>query len=123
MTSRKSELFEDHISLKVDNARFNSNKSPDFLLYLMDLSYFSGKLEMYFRYRNFNFERIEPTLSELYEIKKKTGTTQVPIVFDKIANIWLRDTTYIIKYMEETYVPINKKCPIYPTCMAKHYIS
>merc|ERR1719367_1323650 len=100
MALMKSELFKDHISLRVDNARFNSNKSPDFLLYLMDLSYFSGKLEMYFRYRNFNFERIEPTLSELYEIKKKTGTTQVPIVFDKKANIWLRDTTYIIKYME-----------------------
>lgn len=125
MASKKSELFKDHISLKNDNARFNSNKSksPDFLLYLMDLSYFSGKLEMYFRYRNFNFERIEPTLSELYEIKKKTGTTQVPIVFDKKANIWLRDTTYIIKYMEETYVSKNKKFPIYPTSMEKNYIA
>ena len=123
MATQNTGLYEDHISLKVDNARFDSDKNPDFLLYLMDLSYFSGKLEMYFRYRNFNFQRIEPTLSELYEIKNKAGTTQVPLVYDKKANIWLRDTTYIVKYMEDKYVSQSQKCPIYPSCEVKHFIS
>ena len=123
MAAKNSGLFEDHISLKVENSRFHSNKTPDFLLYLMDLSYFSGKLEMYFRYRNFNFQRLEPTLSELYKIKKKTGTMQVPLVYDNLKKIWLRDTTYIIKYMEDNYVSTNEKCPIYPSSELKYYIS
>ena len=123
MAARNSGLFEDHISLKVENSRFHSDKTPDFLLYLMDLSYFSGKLEMYFRYRNFNFQRLEPRLSELYDIKKKTGTMQVPQVYDNRKKIWLRDTTYIIKYMEENYVSKNEKCPIYPSSELKYYIS
>ena len=106
MAVSNSGLYTDHISLKVDNTRFESSgdNEPDFILYLMDISYFSGKLEMYFRYRNFKFLRIEPTLSDLFEIKKKTGTSQVPLVYDKIENIWLRDTTYIIKYMEDKYI-------------------
>lgn len=121
----RSGLFSDHISLKVDNSRFKSSKDTeaDFLLYLMDISYFSGKLEMYFRYRNFKFLRVEPTLSELFEIKKKTGTSQVPLVYDKIENVWLRDTTYIIKYMEEKYVPKIQRVPVYPSCNVQRFIS
>ena len=89
----------------------------------MDISYFSGKLEMYFRYRNFNFRRIEPTMSELFVIKKKTGTSQTPLVFDKIKNIWLRDTTYIIEYMEENYVSKSCKSPVFPKCESQRFIS
>ena len=116
-------LYNDHISLKVDTSRLENNKSPDFLLYVMDISYFSGKLEMYFRYRNFNFLRIEPTLSELHEIKKKTGTSQVPLVYDRLENVWLRDTTYIIRYMEEKYIPKPCQSPIYPDCAIQQFIS
>ena len=123
MSSSKSGLYEDHISLKVDNTRFSSDKKPDFLMYLMDISYFSGKLEMYFRYRDFNFQRIEPTMSELFEIKKQTGTSQTPLVYDVIEKKWLRDTTYIIKYMEEKYVEQPCKTPIYPTCQLQRFFS
>ena len=38
----------------------NIPKGVDFKFYTMDLSYFSGKLEMYFRYKQIPHERIEP---------------------------------------------------------------
>ena len=123
MSSSNSGLYEDHISLKVDNSRFTSDNKPDFLLYVMDISYFSGKLEIYFRYRDFNFQRIEPTMSELFEIKKQTGTSQTPLVYDMIERKWLRDTTYIIKYMEEKYVEKSCNVPIYPECQLQRFFS
>lgn len=123
MSSSNSGLYEDHISLKVDNSRFTSDNKPDFLLYVMDISYFSGKLEMYFRYRDFNFQRIEPTMSELFEIKKQTGTSQTPLVYDMIEQKWLRDTTYIIKYMEEKYVENHVMCQYIPSVNYKDFFS
>lgn len=59
------------------NKNFPSNpeqyiKDPnvDFILYVMDISYFSGKMEMYCRYKELKFIRIEPTFKELHEISK-----------------------------------------------------
>ena len=106
--------YSDHISLKLDQDRQNQPSNPDFVLYLMDLSYFSGKLETYFRYQDFNFRRVEPLLSQLGEIKKETGTSQVPLVYDKKRGEWLRDTTYIIEHMEREYknVSILPECPL-----------
>ena len=43
----------------------------DFVLYVMDISYFSGKMEMYCRYKELKFQRVEPTYYELQEIGTK----------------------------------------------------
>ena len=118
-----SGLLQDHISLKVDTSRLAKNGEPDFLLYLMDISYFSGKLEMYFRYRDFKFKRVEPTMSELFEIKKQTGTSQVPLVYDVAESRWLRDTTYIIQYMENKYVDEQSRVSVFPTCPVQRFVS
>ena len=45
-------------------------QNVDFILYVMDISYFSGKMEMYCRYKELNYIRIEPTFLELHEIAK-----------------------------------------------------
>jgi len=111
--------YPDHISLKLPNKEQENKADPDFLLYVMDLSYFSGKLEAYFRYQDFNFKRIEPLVSELAEIKKETGTSQVPLVFDNIKKQWLRDTTYVIEYMETEY----KQISILPSCPIQSFFS
>jgi len=111
--------YSDHISLKLDEDRLKDHTNPDFYLYLMDLSYFSGKLEMYFRYQDFNFKRVEPPLTELGEIKKETGTSQVPLVLDNKRGEWLRDTTYIIQHMEKEY----KNVSIMPKCQVQSFFS
>jgi hypothetical protein len=58
-----------HIDLSRQN---RESESPlghtDFFLYVMDVSYFSGKMEMYCRYKELNFMRVEPTFIELKEI-------------------------------------------------------
>ena len=98
--------YSDHISLKlekktVENDIDKEDHNPDYLLYLLDISYFSGKLESYFRYQDLGFARVEPKISELGDIKKLTGTSQVPLVFDNVNKTWLRDTTYIIQHFED----------------------
>ena len=79
----------------------------DFILYTMDLSYFSGKMEMYLRYKEINFERIEPHAEEFDSILcKNTGTEQLPQLYDCRQSTdsdkrWLRDTTPMIEYIEK----------------------
>ena len=81
--------------------------SYDFILFTMDLSYFSGKLEMYLNYKEINYLRYEPSAREFDLILySHTGTEQLPQLYDKRKNIlenkrWLRDTTGIIEYFED----------------------
>ena len=82
--------YRDFISLKLNslpkhNNKHNNNGSYkesellkksndntiDFILYVMDISYFSGKMELYCRYKELNFMRVEPTFSELFDIAKE----------------------------------------------------
>lgn len=72
----------------------------------MDLSYFSGKLEMYLRYKDIKFYRIELSAYEMETfLHSQTGTEQVPQLYDMRVTTpepkrWLRDTTAIIEYLE-----------------------
>lgn len=117
--------YLDHMSLRVpgDELKDHAPEAPtqcDFKLYTMDLSYFCGKLEMYFRYKELSFDRIEPTAREFYDILYlNTGTEQVPQVYDTRENTpdsrrWLRDTTFIIQHLESD--PEIKSKSIIPTC-------
>jgi len=96
-------MNRDHISLVLPRDKEEKQEDTDFTLYVMDLSYFSGKMEAYFRYQDLNWDRVEPSLSALGSIKLKSGTSQVPLVWDSKAGLWLRDTTYIMQYLEEKY--------------------
>ena len=65
--------YRDHISMRVPGDESKSHfpeaaVEEDFKLYTMDLSYFSGKLEMYFRYKQISFQRIEPHAKEFETI-------------------------------------------------------
>ena len=52
-------MNEDHISLKLPRVKDKENESEEkeFTMYVMDISYFSGKLECYF-----NFQVVSPCL-------------------------------------------------------------
>ena len=41
----------DHISLKLPEKEGEKERETNFKMYVMDISYFSGKLETYFRYQ------------------------------------------------------------------------
>ena len=43
----------------------------EFYLFGFDLSYFTGKLECYLRYKELNFCRIEPTMEQLAKLQTK----------------------------------------------------
>ena len=44
-------MNRDHISLKLPNKEERKSEEDEFTMYVMDLSYFSGKLECYFNYQ------------------------------------------------------------------------
>ena len=66
--------YRDALSLRCDYITTTNNNNEeednkyDFYLYVMDISYFSGKMEMYCRYKELNCKRLEPTFTELFEI-------------------------------------------------------
>ena len=44
-------MNRDHISLKLPDQEERKSEEDEFTMYVMDLSYFSGKLECYFNYQ------------------------------------------------------------------------
>lgn len=95
------------------------NPHAPFTIYLVDMSYFSGKMEAYLRYKEIPFERVEATdrilLEQVYE---NTGMMKVPVI--KTAdNQWLKDTTPMIAWFEQQY-PDN---PIYPSDAATRFMA
>lgn len=94
--------FCDRLSVRPQPQR----PGADFLLYGADASYFTGKLEMYFRYKEYSFEHVEFVLAHIHGgIFDETGCTQAPQVYDARPGTpdsqrWLRDTTGIIQHLE-----------------------
>jgi len=79
-------------------------------VYLMDISYFSGKLEAYLRYKRIPYERIEVGWWRLAtELRRKTGMVKVPLV-ETPDGQWLQDTTPMIDWFE-TYHPRGRVLP------------
>ena len=74
-----------------------------FRLYLYDVSYYSGKIEMYMRYKEIPFERVELTANRLVDVLyKNTGIMKVPAV-ETADGRWLKDSTPMIDWFEKEY--------------------
>jgi glutathione S-transferase len=72
-------------------------------VHLADVSYFSGKLEAYLRYKEIPFQRIEMTAgSGVTGIYAHTGIRKVPAV-ETGDGLWLRETTNMIDWFEDRY--------------------
>lgn len=73
---------------------------PPCNVYVMDLSYFSGKLEAYLRYKEIPYQRVLATWRELAgPILRHTGLMKVPVV-RTAEGLWLQDSTPIIDWFE-----------------------
>lgn len=69
-------------------------------LYVFDISYFSGKMEAYLRYKGIPFERVEPSWGQIARtIYSETGHMKLPALQAPDGS-WLRDTTPLIEWLE-----------------------
>ena len=93
-------------------------------LFVFDISFFSGKLEAYLRYRGIPFERVEVTWWQLAsQIAPKTGLMEVPVLHDTTNDVWLSDSTPIIEYFEGLRSTPKGVLPIIPECPVQQFFS
>lgn len=72
-------------------------------LYVMDISYFSGKVESYLRYKEIPYRRETVTHRTLVGyVGKRTGVAQVPAM-ELDDGTWLRESSTMIRWLEERH--------------------
>ncbi|MGH1371741.1 MAG: glutathione S-transferase family protein [Cellvibrionaceae bacterium] len=86
-----------------NNATHHSHKLEPFQVHLADISYYSGKLEMYLRYKNIAYERVEMSLtSGVSQVYANTGVRKVPAM-QSANGQWFRESTNMIDWLEQQY--------------------
>ncbi len=84
-----------------------------FEIYLYDVSYYSGKMEMLLRYKQIPFKRIELPMRRIYPVLyRNTGVMKVPAI-KSADGLWLRDSTPMIDWFDEAY-PESRVIPENP---------
>ncbi len=82
--------------------------------YVADMSYFSGKMEAYLRYKEIPFDRRVVDMKVLRdEILPATGLMKVPVL--RLADgQWLKDTTPMIEWLDQQYPepPVIPRDPV-----------
>lgn len=100
-------------------AKLKPNQHQSYTLYKMDISYFSGKLEAYLRYKEIPHRVIEcGTLKALHKIGRKTGIQKVPAI-EMDDGKWLFDTTPTIQWLENRHT----EKPVLPSDPALRFIA
>ena len=93
-------------------------RRPARVLYGMNCSYFTGKLEAYFHNKGIPFEFVDMHRTQFKECAAATGVAQLPCTREPDGS-WLTDTTKIIEHFES-----NKAGPpIAPTDPATAFCS
>ena len=88
-------------------------------LYVSDVSYYSGKLEAYLRYKEIPHERIEINMRIMREqILPATGFMKVPVM-QCADGRWLKDTTPMMQWLDRQH----PQYPIYPDDPATRFIA
>lgn len=78
------------------------------IVYGSRISYYTGKLEAYLRYKNIPYTPLPTPYGEAEMLKEKVGAVQMPIVDDE--GKWMSDTTPIIMHLETEH-PGNPVLP------------
>jgi len=81
------------------------------------VSYFTGKLEAYLRYKHIPYA-MEPPYAKSAYIKEKAGAVQVPII-ETPDGQWMSDTTPIIQHLES----VHPERPVQPTDPVTRFIA
>lgn len=91
---------------------------PTLTVYKSDISYFSGKLEAYLKYKQIEYTSVECSRKTLEYIGNNTGVKKMPAI-ESSDGQWLYDTTPTIQWFERQH-PEN---PITPDDPALAFIS
>ncbi len=83
-----------------------SGSDPKYVLHGLKLSYFTGKLEAYFRVKGIAHDYVEMDMADFRKCAKATGIAQMPQVETPDGG-WLTDTTAIIAKFEAEGVGPN----------------
>ncbi|MCD8521777.1 MAG: glutathione S-transferase [Saccharospirillaceae bacterium] len=91
----------------------------NYTLYKMDISYFSGKLEAYLRYKEIPHSVVEcDSLKVFHKIGQSTGIQKVPAI-EMSDGKWLFDTTPTIQWLEKS----NPDNPVIPADPALKFVT
>jgi glutathione S-transferase len=101
----------------MNNTKVKDPHAP-YKVYKSDISYFSGKLEAYLRYKQIPHSTIDVNVSIMDYIAKNTGIKKMPAV-ETADNKWLFDTTPMLQWFEGQY----PDAPIFPTDSALRFIA
>lgn len=78
-------------------------QDDQYILYYMDVSYYSGKLQAYLRFKELSVDQRYIAWIKLSRIAlRNTGVVEVPLLVLPDGT-WLRDTTSIIEYLERRH--------------------
>ena len=77
-------------------------------VYGLEASYFTGKLELYLRYKGIPYEILSP-VTHGKRLSKEANAVQIPVV-QRVDGRWMSDTTPMIRYLEREH----PDPPIYP---------
>ena len=75
---------------------------PRYTVYKSDISYFSGKLEAYLRYKGIVYKAVECGQREMKKIAQTTGVKKMPAVAMDNGQ-WLFDTTPMLEWFEQQH--------------------
>lgn len=94
------------------------NNKHQYTVYKSDISYFSGKLEAYLRYKEIPHRLIDCDHTSLQHIAKHTGTAKMPAI-EMPDNQWLYDTTPTMQWLEKQH----QDGPVLPRDPALRFIA
>ncbi len=80
----------------------NSKTYLPLTVYGSEISYFTGKLENYLRYKEIPYQHIPAVSGLAGKLKKNTGTMQVPTV-NLADGRWMSDSTAMIEWFENEF--------------------
>jgi glutathione S-transferase len=86
-------------------------------VYGSKVSYYTGKLEAYLRFKGFAYERL-PTFRHQRAIREHVGAVQMPVV-ELEDGRWLSDSTPIIAFLET----LRPEPPVYPADPVQRFIA
>lgn len=100
------------------NTPENSDNHAPYTLYKSDISYFSGKIEAYLKYKNIPYQPVDIDYFNLNDIARATGVKKVPAI--KTADqLWLHDSTPMMQWFEQRY----PHAPVLPEDPALRFIT
>lgn len=94
-------------------SKLNPNSHEPYKVYKSDISYFSGKLEAYLRYKEIEHQPIDVNRGLMDRIADFTGVKKMPAV-ETADGLWLFDTTPMIQWFESHYpqTPVIPNSPV-----------